>query len=171
MGKELTPLNLFGAVLGAGAGVGYYFATAPFMNPYLTYATPLIYAGTGVLTNHIAIKMLFQPYEEKKFLGLKLPFTPGVVEKNKPHFAKNTSKFVKNGILSDEALKEVFNNHKENLKILLDTNFSKNNYQKIKNYSGWWAEDNQIKIYIRKADFPQWVGQCRKIKYKILAWR
>jgi hypothetical protein len=48
---------------------------------------------------------------------------------------------------------------------------SKNNYQKIKNYSGWWAEDNQIKIYIRKADFPQWVGKCKKIKYKILAWR
>ena len=48
---------------------------------------------------------------------------------------------------------------------------SKNNYTQLKNYSAWWVEDNQVKIYLRKVDFPQWVGQCKKIKYKILAWR
>jgi chaperonin cofactor prefoldin len=41
----------------------------------------------------------------------------------------------------------------------------------LKNYSAWWVEDNQIKAYFKKADFPQWIGGCSKILYKILAWR
>jgi len=40
-----------------------------------------------------------------------------------------------------------------------------------KNYSGWWVEDGQIKIFLRKAGFPQWVGNCSKMKYKLHIWR
>ena len=49
--------------------------------------------------------------------------------------------------------------------------FSYDNYDKVKNYSGYWIEDNQVKIFLKKADFPQWIGNCQKIKFKILAWR
>ncbi len=37
----------------------------------------------GYLTNWIAIKMLFRPYEEKRIFGMKVPFTPGLIPKEK----------------------------------------------------------------------------------------
>ena len=129
MGKELKPINYFGAGLGAIAGAGYYLVSSSLGNPYLHYATPFIYGFTGVLTNHIAIKMLFAPYEEKKILGMKVPFTPGVVARNKPNFAKNISLFVKNDILSDDSLKGIFQNSKESINTLLKEKISHNDYQ------------------------------------------
>jgi uncharacterized membrane protein YheB (UPF0754 family) len=129
MGKELQPINYLGAGLGMIAGAGYYLATAPFANPYLTYSTPIIYGATGVLTNHIAINMLFRPYEEKKIFGMKVPFTPGVVAKNKPTFAKNISLFVKNDILSDDSLKSIFKNSKSKIETLLFDKISHNEYE------------------------------------------
>jgi uncharacterized membrane protein YheB (UPF0754 family) len=129
MGKELQPINYLGAGLGIVAGGGYYVVTAPLANPYLNYATPLIYGITGVVTNKIAIKMLFKPYEEKRIFGIKVPFTPGVVAKNKPKFAKNISNFVKNGILSDKSLKVIFENSKSQIESLLFKKISQNNYQ------------------------------------------
>jgi len=49
--------------------------------------------------------------------------------------------------------------------------FTKSDNSKLKNYSGWWIENNQIKAYFKKANFPQWVGNCQTLKYKIYAWR
>ena len=49
--------------------------------------------------------------------------------------------------------------------------FTKDNVDKLKNYSAWWIEDGEIKAYFKKADFPQWIGKCNSISYKILAWR
>ena len=56
---------------------------------YLHYLSgPVIGAFIGYFTNYIAVKMLFHPYNEVKILGLKLPFTPGVIPKNKPRLAR-----------------------------------------------------------------------------------
>ena len=40
---------------------------------------PLIGGLIGWITNALAIWMLFHPYHEKKFLGLRVPFTPGLI--------------------------------------------------------------------------------------------
>ena len=138
MGKELKPINTLGAILGAVAGGGYYGATLLMNNPYLGYATPLIYAGTGVFTNHLAIEMLFKPYEKKWYLPF---FSPGVVAKKKPEFAKNIATFVKDDILTDKALNNSFKNHKDTLKGFSINYLSKNNYEVI---------DNFIKLQIDK---------------------
>jgi uncharacterized membrane protein YheB (UPF0754 family) len=131
MGKELKPINYFGAGLGTVAGVGYYFTSISFANPILLFATPLIYAVTGVLTNHIAIEMLFKPYEEKKIGNMKIPFTPGVVAKNKPRFAKNIASFVKKDILNDDSLKNLFQTYKMPIRNLLIEKISNNDYELI----------------------------------------
>ena len=46
-----------------------------------------------------------------------------------------------------------------------------NDISKLENYSGWWIEDGNIKVFLKKADFIQWIGSCKDIQYKILAWR
>ena len=37
----------------------------------------------GYATNWLAIKMLFRPLREKRLLGVRLPFTPGLIPKEK----------------------------------------------------------------------------------------
>jgi len=128
MGKELKPINTLGALLGAVAGAGYAAGTLLFNAPSgLVYLTPLVYAATGILTNCIAIEMLFKPYKKINWL----PFvTPGVVAKKKPEFAKNLSIFVKE-MLNDNAIKNYFHNNKNGLEAKLNSSVSSNNYQII----------------------------------------
>lgn len=72
---------------------------------YLHYISgPLIGAIIGYFTNYIAVKMLFHPYNEVKFLGIKLPFTPGVIPKNKPRLARAISRAVADVLLTKEDL-------------------------------------------------------------------
>ncbi len=61
----------------------------------LKYIIPIaVGALIGYCTNYIAIKMLFRPYTEKRLFGVKLPFTPGVIPKNKPRMAAAVGKAV-----------------------------------------------------------------------------
>ena len=41
----------------------------------------------GYVTNYIAVKMLFRPYSAVKTGSRTLPFTPGVIPKNKSRIA------------------------------------------------------------------------------------
>ncbi|HDK7175721.1 TPA: DUF445 family protein [Clostridium botulinum] len=58
----------------------------------------------GYLTNWIAIKMLFRPYEEKKILGMKVPFTPGLIPKEKTRIAKSVGNAIGEHLLSSEII-------------------------------------------------------------------
>ena len=128
MGKELVPINFFGAGLGALTGVLYAGATAFFHLPgEFVFATPILYAATGIATNLIAIKMLFKPYRGWKLLPKKSPFV-GVVPAQKPIFAQNISQFVKNDMLSDEVLKKHFHTYKADLAVTIKKLVSANEY-------------------------------------------
>lgn len=50
---------------------------------------PVVGAVIGALTNQIAIKMLFRPYREIRWGGLRLPFTPGVIPSQRHVIATN----------------------------------------------------------------------------------
>ena len=158
MGKELKPITIFGAILGSLGGAGYYLATLPFANPYFSYFTPLVYGVTGVFTNHLAINMLFRPYEKKWYLPY---FSPGVVVKQRPKLAKNISNFVKRGILTDEALQSLFLTQKRGWKKGVIENFQLENFKILEQFfqknrekiveSLWkllekWVESNRGKL-------------------------
>ncbi len=65
---------------------------------------PLIGASIGYVTNSIAIKMLFKPYKAWKVIGLKVPFTPGVIPKHREELARNIGNMVGNLLLNEETL-------------------------------------------------------------------
>lgn len=70
---------------------------------YLHYLSgPLVGAVIGYFTNYIAVKMLFHPYKEIKFLGFTLPFTPGVIPKNKPRLARTIAHAVSDVLLTKQ---------------------------------------------------------------------
>ncbi|MEW8955541.1 DUF445 domain-containing protein [Clostridium sp.] len=64
----------------------------------------IVGAIIGYITNWLAIKMLFRPYAEKRILGFKVPFTPGLIPKEQKRIAKNVGETVGEHLLSKENL-------------------------------------------------------------------
>ena len=66
--------------------------------------TPVLGAVIAYFTNWIAIKMLFRPYEQKQIFGLRLPFTPGLIPKEKPRLARQMGETLSRNVLTEEEL-------------------------------------------------------------------
>lgn len=65
---------------------------------------PVIGAVIGYVTNDIAIWMLFRPLKPIKVFGRKLPFTPGIIPKNRARIAKSIGNMVSSRLISKEVL-------------------------------------------------------------------
>jgi uncharacterized membrane protein YheB (UPF0754 family) len=65
---------------------------------------PVLGAGIGYLTNAIAIRMLFRPFAEKRFLGIRIPFTPGIIPRYRFELAENIAVMVNSELMSKELL-------------------------------------------------------------------
>ena len=69
----------------------------------LKYMTgPLVGAIIGYCTNYIAVKMLFFPKKEIRFLGRRLPFTPGAIPRGKERLAKAVGQVVGNTLITQD---------------------------------------------------------------------
>lgn len=66
---------------------------------------PILGGIIGLITNGIAIRMLFRPLKAVKVLGLTLPFTPGLIPKEKPRIAKSLGDVVANNLLNEDVIK------------------------------------------------------------------
>ena len=66
---------------------------------------PIIGGIIGLITNGIAIRMLFRPLKAIKVWGLTLPFTPGLIPKEKPRIAKSLGDVVANNLLNQDVIK------------------------------------------------------------------
>ena len=69
-------------------------------------APPVVGAIIGYVTNDIAIKMLFRPLTEKRILGLRIPFTPGILPKQRHKLAVNIGKMVSRELLTEAIVRE-----------------------------------------------------------------
>ena len=85
------------------------------MNYYLLMR-PLIGAGIGYVTNYIAVKMLFRPIKPIMIGNVKLPFTPGVIPKNKERIAVSIGEAISNHLLTeDEISKQLLSEEKKQM--------------------------------------------------------
>lgn len=50
--------------------------------------SPIVGSAIGYLTNWLAIRMLFRPHRQLRFLGMALPFTPGLIPKERGRLAE-----------------------------------------------------------------------------------
>ena len=69
-------------------------------------AGPLVGAAIGYFTNDIAIRMLFRPHQAKYILGVHIPFTPGIIPKEKAHIAGAIGKAVSENLMNREVLEK-----------------------------------------------------------------
>ena len=73
---------------------------------YVSLARPLIGAGIGYLTNWIAVKMMFRPLKPIKIGKWTMPFTPGIIPKNKDRIAKSIGEAISEHLLTEEVLRK-----------------------------------------------------------------
>ena len=67
---------------------------------------PLIGAVIGYITNDIAIRMLFRPHEAKYLFGRKIPFTPGIIPKEKGRLAASIGTTISANLMNQEVLEK-----------------------------------------------------------------
>lgn len=84
----------------------------------MKFIIPIIVGAIiGYATNWLAIKMLFRPHYEKRFMGIKIPFTPGLIPKEKERISKNIGETVGQYLLSPETIAETLSSEKTNEQI------------------------------------------------------
>ena len=64
----------------------------------------------GYITNHLAIKMLFKPHRKYYFLKIPIPFTPGIIPKQKNKLAKKIAESFDNHLFSSKDLEALLLN-------------------------------------------------------------
>ncbi|RUM60181.1 MAG: DUF445 domain-containing protein, partial [Persephonella sp.] len=83
----------------------------------------LIGGFIGYITNYLAIKMLFKPYKKiYLFNKIPLPFTPGVIPKERERIAEVIAETLEKYILPEEKLVEMLerSNYREKLKTRIE---------------------------------------------------
>lgn len=65
-------------------------------------AVPIIAAATGYLTNYIAVRMLFRPQAERRWLGFRIQ---GLVPKRRPQIARKIGETVEQHLISHDDIK------------------------------------------------------------------
>lgn len=67
---------------------------------------PAVGAAIGAVTNQIAIRMLFRPYEPVRIFGRRVPLTPGVIPAQRHTIAANIAHTFEKRLLSRKELHE-----------------------------------------------------------------
>ena len=65
---------------------------------------PLIGGVIGYITNDIAIRMLFRPHKPKYLMGIHVPFTPGIIPKEKGRIAEAIGGVISENLMNKEVL-------------------------------------------------------------------
>lgn len=75
------------------------------MNAILQYISgPALGAVIGYITNDIAIRMLFRPRKAKYICGVHVPFTPGIIPKEKNRIASAIGNAISEHLMNREVL-------------------------------------------------------------------
>lgn len=60
----------------------------------------------GYITNDIAIRMLFRPHKAKYLFGIHIPFTPGIIPKEKGRIAEAIGGVISENLMNNEVLEK-----------------------------------------------------------------
>ena len=87
--------------------------------------SPILGASIGYFTNWLAIKMLFLPYEPKYIGKFKIPFTPGLIPKEREKIAQKIALVTEQNILNKQTIKENLfcEENKQKIYMLIENNF------------------------------------------------
>lgn len=67
---------------------------------------PLLGGVIGYITNDIAIRMLFRPHTAKYVFGIHIPFTPGIIPKEKGRIAEAVGGVISENLMNKDVLEK-----------------------------------------------------------------
>lgn len=70
------------------------------------FIAPLLGGLIGYITNDIAIRMLFRPHKAKYLFGIHIPFTPGIIPKEKGCIAEAIGGVISENLMNNEVLEK-----------------------------------------------------------------
>ena len=114
---------------------------------------PLLGGIIGYITNDVAIRMLFRPHKAKYLFGIKIPFTPGIIPKEKGRIASAIGGAISENLMSKDVLEKYLLSDKMITKIRLsmDSFFEtqKNNQETVREFLAHYMTANDIDSLIR----------------------
>lgn len=114
---------------------------------------PLLGGIIGYITNDIAIRMLFRPHKAKYLFGIKIPFTPGIIPKEKGRIASAIGGAISENLMSKDVLEKNLLSDEMITKIRLsmDSFFEtqKNNQETVREFLAHYMTANDIDSLIR----------------------
>ena len=109
---------------------------------------PLLGGIIGYITNDIAIRMLFRPHKAKYLFGIKIPFTPGIIPKEKGRIASAIGGAISENLMSKDVLEKNLLSDEMITKIRLsmDSFFEtqKNNQETVREFLAHYLTANDI---------------------------
>lgn len=198
MGNQLKPISIFGGALGLSVGIifGGLTVNASLSFPIKTISSCIVMALIGVLTNVIAIGMLFKPYTQNRVLA-KIPllkhFSLGYIPAHKENLSNGVGNVIDKELLNGESLKELFKSKKvlgvtylsnyiktDNYKIIFSFinkksndiishiyNFFKNMFTKEKTMLKY-ISNTKIGIFLKKSYFNKVIEKVKDFDYTTL---
>lgn len=113
---------------------------------------PLLGGVIGYITNDIAIRMLFRPHKAKYILGIRIPFTPGIIPKEKGRIASAIGGAISENLMNKEVLEKNLLSDEmiEKIRQSIDTFFAtqKNNPETVRDFLTHYLTDEDIEKII-----------------------
>lgn len=119
------------------------------MNIEATYIiAPLLGGVIGYITNDIAIRMLFRPHKAKYIMGVHVPFTPGIIPKEKGRIAYAIGGVISENLMNKDVLEQYLLSDDMVSKVRLSVEefikTQKHNQETVKEFLGHYLSDDEI---------------------------
>lgn len=109
---------------------------------------PLLGGVIGYITNDIAIRMLFRPHKAKYIMGIHIPFTPGIIPKEKGRIADAIGGVISENLMNKEVLERYLLSDdmvgKVRLAVEEFIEAQKHNKETVKEFLGHYLSDDEI---------------------------
>lgn len=124
------------------------------MYEYLQFLVPPVLGGViGYITNDLAIKMLFRPHKPKFLFGWQLPFTPGLIPKEKSRIAVSIAGAVSGNLMNKDVLAKHLSSDEMIAKITdsIDGFFEtqKNNKESLREFLSHYLGNDELDLVIK----------------------
>ena len=102
----------------------------------------------GYITNDIAIRMLFRPHKAKYIMGVHIPFTPGIIPKEKGRIADAIGGVISENLMNKDVLERYLLSDDMVSKVRLSVEefieTQKHNPETVKEFLGHYLSDDEI---------------------------
>lgn len=117
-----------------------------FINPYIV--APLVGGVIGYITNDIAIRMLFRPHTAKYVFSMKVPFTPGIIPKEKGRIAEAIGGAISQNLMNQDVLERYLLSDEMTLKVRTSVedflNIQKKNEESVADFLRHYLSEEEL---------------------------